>query len=579
MVKIVDDNEQDILEESIEQRADFIPSSNLKAETSDSDIFKKVVDNLLKRQTTLIVGPRGCGKTHMMRYASILCLENETKPFGVYVSFNRYYRLEPLLTSKIDAINLFHAWVLARIIISAYETIKEMNSDIDDNVLTENLNFLNLDLLTNIVNQLEKGISLTDEEHAEVRKLSISNAKNIVDNLRVLGGRKRAVLLLDDAALTLTPEYMKEFFDIFRTLKSSHISPKASVYPGTTEYGARFHPSQEGDFIPVWISVEEASYSEVMEDIARKRISNFETVPVEVREFLKFAAFGIPRAFLGMMQEFILGDFKTQQQGLNRIVQHHIEARIEEFRSIKLKSPKLKNLLETGESVFDRICEEVKLNNSKAVEISHKQLRIGVSDVQDNSYVERMFNLLIEAGLLFEIPESVSHGSQRGYTRYIPHISALSNKKSFFSVDKKTSAKIAIDIIKSPSTKHPLRRSISTLISKDDLDSLIFNLPPCGSCGVDRINQTQKFCHNCGSELINISTFEQCMALPIYTVPGLTTWQMNKIKNEIPKFKNIGDFLSSQDPSKELRQADRIGKIKAKKIIELVTGFVDDFLQ
>lgn len=43
--------------------------------------------------------------------------------------------------------------------------------------------------------------------------------------------RKRAILLLDDAALTLTKEYMIEFFDVFRSLKTISISPKASVYP------------------------------------------------------------------------------------------------------------------------------------------------------------------------------------------------------------------------------------------------------------------------------------------------------------------------------------------------------------
>ncbi|MFT5718776.1 MAG: ABC-type branched-subunit amino acid transport system ATPase component [Oleiphilaceae bacterium] len=569
----------DIIEEAIEQRADFIPSDNLKSETADNDIFNRVIGSLIKRQTTLIVGPRGCGKTHMMRYASLICQESNTKPFAAYVSFNRYYRLEPLLTTKIDAINLFHSWVLARIIVSSYSAVKKTTPNLTEDALSKGVNYLDIPSLTNVINQLEKGVSLTEEEQREARKLSIPNVKNIIDNLRVLSGRKRSILLLDDAALTLTPEYMKEFFDIFRTLKSSSISPKASVYPGTTEYGARFHPTQEGEFIPVWLSVEEASYSATMEEIAKKRIPNLADIPEEVKEYLKFAAFGIPRAFLGMMQEFLAGDFKTQQQGLNRIIQQHIEARIEEFQSIKLKSPKLKKLLESGERIFDTICEEVKVNNDKAIQTGNKQLRVGVSDADTNPYVERMFNLLIEAGLLFEIPETVSHGSQRGYTRYIPHLSALLNKKAFISKDKTASASAVIGIIKSPSTKHPLRRSISTLIGKDELSQLAFNLPPCGSCGMDRINQTQKFCHNCGSELIDVSTFEQCMSLAIHTVPGLTTWQMNKIKNEIPKFKNIGDFLSSQDPSKELRQADQIGIVRAEQIIKLVTGFVDDFLQ
>ncbi|EIP9003721.1 zinc ribbon domain-containing protein, partial [Salmonella enterica] len=123
------------------------------------------------------------------------------------------------------------------------------------------------------------------------------------------------------------------------------------------------------------------------------------------------------------------------------------------------------------------------------------------------------------------------------------------------------------------------RRSVSTLIKKDTLNSLTFNLPKCSACGKDRINTTQKFCHNCGAELISASTFEQCMSLPLHDVPGLTNWQISKIKNEISKFKNIGDFLSSQDPSKELRKAQRIGVVRAEKIINLVLGYVDEFLQ
>ena len=69
------------------------------------------------------------------------------------------------------------------------------------------------------------------------------------------------------------------------------------------------------------------------------------------------------------------------------------------------------------------------------------------------------------------------------------------------------------------------------------------------------------------------------MSLPLHEIPGLTKWMKSKIKNEIPKFKNIGDFLSSQDPSKDLREADQIGQARAQKIIILATGFVDDFLQ
>ncbi|EOD8951723.1 zinc ribbon domain-containing protein [Klebsiella aerogenes] len=569
----------DMLGDVIEQRADFIPSEDLKNETSANDYFNRIIESLLSRKLTLIEGPRGCGKTHAMRYTALTCFDDESKPFAIYVSFNRYYRLEPLLTSNINAIGLFHSWMLAQLIVEALDTLKKLRPDLKKEEINTALNYIDTDILNRLIIQLERNGEMSAEESAVERELSVSNVKNILENIRILSNRKRIVLLLDDAALTLTPEYMKEFFDIFKNLKSSLVSPKASVYPGTTEYGARFHPTQEGDVLPVWLSVEDLSYSEVMDEIAKKRVANFDTIPKDVNEYLKMASFGIPRAYLLMLQEFQLGGFRTLQQGLNRLIQHHVEDRIKEFNSITHKSPKLKNIVEAGNTVFNDICILLKNENDNLKSKEEKQLRIGISGVKENTYVERMFNLLVEAGLLYEVPETVSHGEERDYIRYIPHISALLHQKAFTSGERGFSVKNVIEHLKFPSKKHPVRRSVSTLIKKEVLDKLTFDLPPCGSCGAVRIGQTQKFCHNCGAELISLSTFEQCMRLPLHEVPGLTTWQMNKIKNEIPKFKSIGDFLSSQDPSKELRKAERIGFARAEKIIRLVQGFVDEFLQ
>ncbi|EDX7222141.1 zinc ribbon domain-containing protein, partial [Salmonella enterica subsp. enterica serovar Hvittingfoss] len=399
----MNNNTQDLLEKAIEQRADFIPYDELKNETSESDYFNKIINNLIGKKTVLIVGPRGCGKTHMMRYTSLLCKEDSAKPFAVYVSFNKYYRLEPLLTSKIDAIELFHSWMLAQILVSAKNALIDLA--IEEKLILDHFEGFSVGALNSLITQLEKGAALNEDEQIVARKLSVSNVKITLENLRVLSGRKRIVLLFDDAALTLTPDYMKEFFDVFKNLKSINITPKASVYPGTTEYGARFHPTQEGELLPVWLSVEDDSYIESMEKIASKRISNFQDIPKDVNEYIKMASFGIPRAYLNMLQEYQNGDFKTVQQGLNRLIQQNIENRITEFKSISFKSPKLKNIIEVGEVVFDRICQDLKSANSEALGKQQKQIKIGISNIDKYPFVERMFNLLIEAGLLYEVPE------------------------------------------------------------------------------------------------------------------------------------------------------------------------------
>lgn len=51
---------------------------------------------------------------------------------------------------------------------------------------------------------------------------------------------QRIVILFDDAAHIGREKPLEAFFDLFRTLSSSLISCKASIYPGVTKFGVRF---------------------------------------------------------------------------------------------------------------------------------------------------------------------------------------------------------------------------------------------------------------------------------------------------------------------------------------------------
>lgn len=573
----IDINDKDI-EIALEQRADYIPSEELKQGTATSDFFENIVESLLKKHTTLIVGPRGCGKTHMMRYAYMLCKEDNRRPFSIYVSFNRYYRLEPMLISRANAINLFHVWVLSRVILATQEALLDHPSGFSESELEEAINYISTEKLHDLVAKLERSHPLSQDELNLADSITIHGARKIIELHTKLSERGRAVLLLDDAALTLTPEYMVEFFEIFRSLKSPYISPKASVYPGTTEYGPRFHPAQEGSVENVWLSVTSPQYLENISSIADLRIKGFNDIPQEIREYLAFAAFGIPRAYLQMMSEFQKKEYSTLQQGLNRIVQNNIEARKVEFQSLSLKVPKLRSIIEQGDSLFSRLVDLLKDANDKFEAKDTKQLLIGISGLSNQPMVQRVFNLLVEAGLLYPVPEKVSHGEDRKYDRYIPHISALLSKRVFSAKGRGWSAKAVTEKLNQKNAQ-PLRRSVSSLFTESQLCSFKFDLPACAVCSQERVAPTQKFCHNCGNELLDSSTFETCMSLPLHDIPGLTKWTVSKLKQELPGFKTIGDLLSVQDPGTELRKIHRVGQARAEKIIKLVTSFADEFLQ
>ena len=61
----------------------------------------------------------------------------------------------------------------------------------------------------------------------------------------------RIVLLFDDAAHIGREKPLEVFFDLFRTLSSSLISCKASIYPGVTKFGIRFDVFNDSTVIDI----------------------------------------------------------------------------------------------------------------------------------------------------------------------------------------------------------------------------------------------------------------------------------------------------------------------------------------
>jgi hypothetical protein len=187
-----------------------------------------------------------------------------------------------------------------------------------------------------------------------------------------------------------------------------------------------------------------------------------------------------------------------------------------------------------------------------------------------------MLSLLLEAGLLHET-QSVSHGRERIYRRFLVNLAVMLDNRAFSSESRGTSPRQIVDILERiPSAKHPLRRKIDTLLGSDKAN-LEIDLPPCATCHAPRISTTQRFCHNCGSQLADASAFIECMKVKLSDVPGLTSWQREKI-TDLESIRTIGDLLATQDPGTELRRIPLVGEKRASKIVRLVTGYVDDFL-
>ena len=174
----------------------------------------------------------------------------------------------------------------------------------------------------------------------------------------------------------------------------------------------------------------------------------------------------------------------------------------------------------------------------------------------------------------------MKHGTpERIYRRFIPHGAALLSSRALTSGDAGGTLRSTVDAIHARRVKHPIRRKLEKYVDDPTiLKDLDFALPPCPACGTKRVGEMQKFCSNCGTQLIAVSSFDACLNVQIAMVPGLTQFQIRQIKNDLPQLKTIRDYLAMQNPVAELITVYGFGRRRSTKIADVLHSFVDDFL-
>ena len=163
---------------------------------SDSD--EKVLRRLIIPGPVLLRGPRGSGKSAYMRMAHEKIKKSGANTASCYVSL----RYLPLLTASAE------------------------------NYLQVLIPFISERINSDLTNVGYSGINLAES-------LSLTSLGKAL-NEWCIRENKRLVLLFDDAAHIGREVSLSGFFDFFRTISSSLISCKASIYPGVTRFGSRF---------------------------------------------------------------------------------------------------------------------------------------------------------------------------------------------------------------------------------------------------------------------------------------------------------------------------------------------------
>lgn len=561
----------ELFDRAFVEQAEYLEANDLLRWSAQHPREAELIRKLTGGGAKLITGPRGCGKTTLMLKAYHQMHERgASASFAVYVNYKASLKLEPLYTERSSASYWFKQWILAKIYIGLYESLAEKNSELGSKLgVTEKS-------VKSLASRLELGVTPGPEQTA----IELDQLKADIDTTIEALGRPRCVLLLDDAAHAFSADQQRDFFELFRQIKSRSVAPKAAIYPGVTVYSPGFQVGHDAEEVDVWIDPYSTEYLGFMKDLIEKRI------PTHIYRALQgkpdyltlvcFAAFGMPRALLNMVRQFYGSDSDDGTDSnidfsFRKIVQAirgcH-ENTLGVFEALRLKLPVYDNFVREGKLILNVAYDGVKTYN-KGKPKNSQSVTLAVSDDLARE-VRHVFGFLQYAGMM-RFAGKVSRGEKGNFDLFRLHAAGLISNNALFG-DKAINATNYVYSFTHLSAHAFTRIGEQALLQgKGVSECLSLALPPCESCGSPRLSPEAKFCGSCGRPLKESSIYKRLLQQPISVLP-MTETRVRRIQ-EHSRIRTIKDIIIDHD-GKELLGVPRIGPFWARQI----QSYADEFI-
>ena len=381
-------------------------------------------------------------------------------------------------------------------------------------------------------------------------------------------GLSRCVLLLDDAAHAFSPEQQRDFFEVFRALKSRHVAAKAAVYPGITSYSPYFHVGHEAEVLEAWYTPDDDAYLTTMRSVAQTRLpkSLYDRFDgkTEIIDFLALASFGLPRGFLNMLS-YVLGveenaNVRPTRRSAEQAVALHAESVRNIFSALRDKLPRLKKFVDVGLELQRAMAHALRSFNSTKAPGREKTPVVAIAE-PITTEISRILGMAEYAGILRR-GSSVSRGVKGVFQRYTLHYSIVLVENSL-SLGKSYTLDDANRSLGSTSAHAFVRVQIPGLLGADFADRCTIDLAPCDKCGTPRISQDARFCMKCGAELKDVSIYEELIHAGIEKLP-LTPNKIHGLKANT-SLRTVQDILLDQEGI-EIRKVPYVGPVWTSRI-------------
>lgn len=238
----------------------------LYVETSQD---KNIVERLKSPTPVVLEGSRGTGKSFLLRVAEAQLLQTfqQTRILPVYVSFVK----SSLLQSNDP--NQFMHWMMARMCSRIIRALYQMGLLARQNpslsLMTGGQTCIDLGELP-----LEKVASNYEESYKNPGGTvdssiipTVDDFNDAVEDICRELNIERIAILFDEAAHVFRPEQQRQFFTLFRDIRSPYLSCNAAVYPGVTFYGQTFQTTHDATIISLNRNPVEQGYLDGMREI------------------------------------------------------------------------------------------------------------------------------------------------------------------------------------------------------------------------------------------------------------------------------------------------------------------------
>lgn len=531
----------------------FFRTEDIKPEEVDSYFVetkrdREIINALKARNPVVLSGSRGVGKSFLLRVAeSELNKEFDSqRNLAVYVSFNR-----SSLINTTDP-QQFQHWMLARICARVVRTLQQKGLLNPASLATSILSGKANSTLSNDETPIEK-LSRSYEESWKGEQIdvdtsmlpSVDDFRDAIEDVCAGANIARMIVLIDEAAHILIPEQQRQFFTLFRDLRSPYLACKAAVYPGVTSYGETFQPSHDATMLSFDRDILGPDYVETMREIVEKQAesSMLEDIARNDKNFslLAFASTGNPRVLLKTLARAP----KVNSTQTNEVLRGYYRSDIwAEHSTLPEKYAGHKHLIDWGRRFIEgTVIPDLKRKNDQFLEREQKSTCFFWIHRDAPQPVKEALKLLAYSGIVSEHAVGIKATRGEVGTRYAVNLGAL---LSLESIPTSTGLNVARGLF-------PARMS-EFGANHPAYHSLLTDVPTFAEPGVAAVLKQQ---------------LEKSI-----DVLDVTDWQRLKL-NELG-LKTVGDVLVASES--KLQTMSYVGEKRSRRIRNAALAAVFEYL-